>query len=163
MAFAGVSAYVTETRAQAGTRLDWIGFGTLSLTIAALQIFLDRGEQLDWFSSGEIMVEALIAAGAFYVFLVHTFTGRQPFVNPRLLLDRNFTLGMFFIFIVGITYLASMALMTPFLQTLMGYPSGDGGAGDGAARGRHDGVHVRRGQTDRQSGDTLATADRAGG
>ncbi len=122
VAFAGVSAYVNETRTQLGTRLDWIGFGSLSLTIAALQIFLDRGEQLDWFSSGEIMVEALIAAGAFYVFLVHTFTSRQPFVNPRLFLDRNFALGIFFIFIVGITYLASMALMTPFLQTLMDYP-----------------------------------------
>ena len=43
-------------------------------------------------------------------------------MNPRLFLDRNFALGMVFIFIVGVTYLASMALMTPFLQTLMGYP-----------------------------------------
>ena len=122
VAFAGVSAYVTETRAQLGTRLDWLGFGALSVAIAALQLFLDRGEQLDWFSSGEITIEALVAAGAFYIFLVHTFTGRTPFVNPRLFLDRNFTLGMVFIFIVGVTYLASLALMTPFLQTLMGYP-----------------------------------------
>ncbi len=122
VAFAGVSAFVTETRADARTRLDWLGFGALSVAIASLQIFLDRGEQLDWFSSGEIMIEALVAASAFYVFLAHSFTGDKPFVNPRLFLDRNFTLGMVFIFIVGITYLASMALMTPFLQTLMGYP-----------------------------------------
>ena len=122
VAFAGVSAFVTETRADAQHRLDWIGFGALSIAIASLQVFLDRGEQLDWFSSGEIAVEALVAASAFYVFLVHTFTGRQPFVNPRLFLDRNFALGMVFIFIVGVSYLASMALMTPFLQTLIGYP-----------------------------------------
>ncbi len=122
VAFAGVSAFVTETRADARTRLDWLGFGALSVAIAALQIFLDRGEQLDWFASGEIVIEALIAASAFYVFLVHSFTSDKPFVNPRLFLDRNFALGMVFIFIVGITYLASMALMTPFLQTLMGYP-----------------------------------------
>ena len=43
-------------------------------------------------------------------------------MNPRLFLDRNFAVGMVFIFIVGITYLASLALMTPYLQTLMGYP-----------------------------------------
>ncbi len=122
VAFAGVTAFVTETRADARTRLDWLGFGALSVAIASLQVFLDRGEQLDWFSSGEITVEALIAASAFYVFLAHIFTSDKPFVNPRLFLDRNFALGMVFIFIVGITYLASMALMTPFLQTLMGYP-----------------------------------------
>ena len=78
--------------------------------------------QLDWFSSLEILIEALAAASAFYIFLVHTFTAKHSFVNPRLFLDRNFTVGMLFIFIVGITYLASMALMTPYLQTLMGYP-----------------------------------------
>ena len=122
VAFAGVYLFVVETRANVAAKLDWLGFGMLSLAIAALQMFLDRGEQLDWFGSGEIMIEALVAAGAFYIFLVHVFTGQKPFVNPRLFLDRNFALGMVFIFIVGITYLASMALMTPFLQTLLGFP-----------------------------------------
>ena len=122
VAFAGVSAFVTETKRNIDAKLDWLGFGTLSLTIASLQIFLDRGEQLDWFSSGEIIVEALVCASAFYIFIVHTFTARRSFVNPRLFLDRNFSLGMIFIFVVGVTYLASMALMTPYLQTLMGYP-----------------------------------------
>jgi MFS transporter, DHA2 family, multidrug resistance protein len=122
VAFSGVSAFVKETARNTVARLDWMGFGTLSLTIAALQIFLDRGEQLDWFSSGEIVIEAIIAASAGYIFLVHTLTAKKSFVNPRMFLDRNFLVGMVFIFIVGITYLASMALMTPFLQTLMGYP-----------------------------------------
>ncbi|WP_448207230.1 DHA2 family efflux MFS transporter permease subunit [Azospirillum sp. sgz302134] len=122
LAFAGVSAFVTESRKDMGAKLDWLGFGLLSLSIASLQLFLDRGEQLDWFSSGEIQVEALVAASAFYLFLAHTFTARDPFVKPRLFLDRNFTVGMLFIFIIGITYLASLALMTPYLQTLMGYP-----------------------------------------
>ena len=122
VAFAGISAFVTETKRDALARLDWTGFGALSLTIASLQIFLDRGEQLDWFSSGEIRIEALVCACAFYVFLVHTFTAKKPFVDPRLFLDRNFAVGIVFIFVVGITYLASMALMTPYLQTLMDYP-----------------------------------------
>ncbi|BCG77125.1 DHA2 family efflux MFS transporter permease subunit [Mesorhizobium sp. 113-3-3] len=122
LAFAGVSLFVLETKLDIKARLDWLGFGMLSITIAALQMFLDRGEQLNWFSSSEIIVEALICASAFYIFLVHIFTAKNTFVNPRLFLDRNFAVGMIFIFIIGITYLASLALMTPYLQTLMGYP-----------------------------------------
>lgn len=122
LAFLGVSAYVKESVRDLTGRLDWLGFGALSVTIAFLQLFLDRGEQLDWFSSGEIIIEATIAAIAGYIFFVHTFTAKNSFVNPRLFLDRNFAIGMVFIFIVGITYLASMALMTPYLQTLMRYP-----------------------------------------
>ncbi len=122
LAFAGVSVFLAETKSSAAMKLDWLGFGSLSIGIASLQLFLDRGSQLDWFSSGEIILEALVAASAFYILAVHTFTAKDPFIKPALFLDRNFSVGMIFIFIVGITYLASMALMTPFLQTLMGYP-----------------------------------------
>jgi|tagenome__1003787_1003787.scaffolds.fasta_scaffold20988361_5 DHA2 family multidrug resistance protein len=122
LAFAGISFFLRETKTSAAARLDWVGFGSLSIAIAAMQVFLDRGAQLDWFSSFEILIEAVAAVSAFYIFLVHTFTADDSFVNPKLFLDRNFTVGMLFIFIVGITYLASLALMTPYLQTLMGYP-----------------------------------------
>src|SRR3954451_22883585 len=122
LAFAGVMVFVTETGKNLVARLDWLGFGALSVGIAALQLFFDRGEQMDWFGSGEILTEAVVCVSAFYVFLVHTFTAERPFVNPRLFLDRNFSVGMIFIFLVGITYLASLALMTPYLQTLMDYP-----------------------------------------
>ncbi len=122
LAFAGLSIFMRESPTNRETKLDWLGFGSLSLAIAAVQLFLDRGSQLDWFSSFEIIVEATVAAAAFYIFLVHTFTAERSFVNPKLFLDRNFAVGILFIFIVGITYLASMALMTPYLQTLMGYP-----------------------------------------
>jgi DHA2 family multidrug resistance protein len=122
LAFAGISIFVTETKKEALARLDWLGFGALSVSIAALQLFLDRGEQLDWFSSPEIVSEAIVCAAAFYIFLVHTFTSTHSFVNPRLFLDRNFAISFIFIFIIGVTYLASLALMTPYLQTLMGYP-----------------------------------------
>ena len=52
VAFAGVSAFVTESKRDLASKLDWLGFGSLSVSIAALQLFMDRGEQLDWFSSG---------------------------------------------------------------------------------------------------------------
>ncbi|PZM10739.1 DHA2 family efflux MFS transporter permease subunit [Rhizobium tubonense] len=122
LAFMGIVVFVRETKIDALAKLDLFGFSMLSLGIASLQLFLDRGEQLDWFSSGEIIMEALVCAAAFYLFLVHTFTAKKSFVNPRLFLDQNFAVSMLFIFIVGVTYLASLALMTPYLQTLMGYP-----------------------------------------
>src|SRR6202023_2952514 len=122
LAFLGMRAFLTDTTRNANEKLDWFGFGTLSLGIGALQVMLDRGEQLDWFGSGEILIEAIVAASAFYLFLAHTFTAAEPFVRPALFRDRNFAAGMVFIFIVGITYLASLALLTPYLQSLMNYP-----------------------------------------
>ena len=83
---------------------------------------LDRGEELDWFGSGEIIIEAVIAAAALYLFLAHTFTAREPFVRPSIFRDRNFTAGVLFVAIVGLTYYASLALQPPYIQDLMNYP-----------------------------------------
>jgi DHA2 family multidrug resistance protein len=118
----GMSVFLSETARNATAKLDWFGFGTLSLALGSLQIMIDRGEELDWFGSGEIVIEAIIAASAFYLFLVHTFTADEPFVRPSLFRDRNFTAGMLFVAIVGLTYYASLALQPPFLQDLMNYP-----------------------------------------
>jgi DHA2 family multidrug resistance protein len=122
LAFLGITTFLPETAQNVTAKLDWFGFGALSLTIAALQVMLDRGEQLDWFSSGEIVIEAIVSASAFYLFLVHTFTAPAPFVRPSLFRDRNFTAGIIFIAIVGLTYYASLALQPPYLQNLMNYP-----------------------------------------
>ena len=84
---------------------------------------LDRGEQLDWFGSLEIRVEALIAALSFAYFLVHTATaGPRSFFRYELLKDRNFTTGACFIFVIGAVMYATRALLPPMLQNLMGYP-----------------------------------------
>jgi DHA2 family multidrug resistance protein len=121
-AFVGMTVALPNTARNSTAKLDWFGFGTLSLAIGALQVVLDRGEQLDWFGSGEIVIEAVIAAAALYLFLVHTFTARQPFVRPSLFRDRNFTAGVLFVAIVGLTYYASLALQPPYIQDLMNYP-----------------------------------------
>jgi DHA2 family multidrug resistance protein len=122
LAFLGIGAFLGETRRNLTEKLDWLGFGTLSLAIGALQMMLDRGEELDWFGSTEIVIEAVVCGAALYLFLVHTFTARRPFVEPRLFRDRNFATGMLFIFLVGIILLATIALLAPYLQNLMGYP-----------------------------------------
>jgi DHA2 family multidrug resistance protein len=87
-----------------------------------MQMMLDRGSELDWFGSGEIVIEAIVAASAAYLFLVHTFTSPTPFIRPSLFRDKNFSAGILFIAIVGLTYYASLALQPPYLQDLMDYP-----------------------------------------
>ncbi len=122
LTFFGLRFFLSETKQSVREKLDWIGFGALSIAIAAFQILLDRGEQNDWFGSAEIWIEAIIAASAFYVFLVHTFTSDEPFLRPALFRDRNFLAGTIFIAVVGVTYYASLALQPPYLQDLMNYP-----------------------------------------
>jgi DHA2 family multidrug resistance protein len=121
-ALAGMVVFMPKVSGNVSSRLDWFGFATLSLAIGAMQVLLDRGEELDWFSSGEIVIEAIIAASAFYLFLVHTFTARAPFVRPSLFRDRNFAAGALFGVVVGLTYYASLSLQPAYLQSLQNYP-----------------------------------------
>ncbi|HEY0663557.1 MAG TPA: DHA2 family efflux MFS transporter permease subunit [Thiobacillaceae bacterium] len=121
LAWFGIAAYVQETPIDRARRFDLLGFALLSLGIGALQMMLDRGETLDWFSSREVVIEALLAGLALYLFVAHIFTHDHPFIEPGLFRDRNFSVGLVFIFIIGIILLATMALLPPFMQNLMGY------------------------------------------
>ena len=118
---AGLIVALTESE-PADMRFDWMGFITLSLAVGSLQMMLDRGQLVDWFASTEIVIEAGLAALALYLFLVHTATAEKPFIDPQLFRDHNFRVGIMLIFVVGVILLASVALLTPYLQTLMGYP-----------------------------------------
>jgi len=121
-AFYGIARFLPESRPKA-ERLDIFGFVMLSVAIGMLQLFLDRGEQLDWLSSWEIRLElaAMVVALAFFV--VHTWTVQGvSFFDRDLLKDRNFVTGLLFAFVVGIILYASMALLPTLLQGLMDYP-----------------------------------------
>ena len=104
------------------TRFDWRGFAFLAMGIGALQLFLDRGQQQDWFGSVEIQVEAALAFLGFYLYGVHWKYGARPFVNLGLFADRNFLASNVFIFVLGVVLFATMALLPPYLQNLMDYP-----------------------------------------
>ena len=119
----GVMAFLVETEKSKARRFDFLGFGLLSVAIASLQLFLDRGQLQDWFSSPEIMIEAAVSGLCFYLFLVHILTtSKHPFLEPGIFLDRNYAAALILIFCFGMLILANMALLPPFLQTLMGYP-----------------------------------------
>jgi MFS transporter, DHA2 family, multidrug resistance protein len=121
LAFLGMIWFLPDTD-RSNAKLDWFGFAALSVAIGALQILLDRGEELDWFGSPEILLEAVVSGAAFWLFLVQTFTVKRPFVNPKLFRDRNFAAGMLFVFIIGVGFFAPLALLPLYLQNLMGYP-----------------------------------------
>jgi MFS transporter, DHA2 family, multidrug resistance protein len=118
----GLLAFMDETGGNAALPFDWLGFAALSIAIGALQLMLDRGEQLGWFDSGEIVATAAVSAAGFYVFLAHTLTTPQPFIPLGIFRDRNFTVGLAFMFVVGALLIASMAVMAPFLQGVAGFP-----------------------------------------
>jgi DHA2 family multidrug resistance protein len=122
IAVLGMMVFLPESPPSGAQKFDWFGFGTLSLAIGALQILLDRGEIQDWFGSSEIVIEALVAGSALYLFLVHTFTAERPFMRPALFRDRNLSAGVIFSFVAFITLYASLALQPPYLQDLMNYP-----------------------------------------
>lgn len=122
LAWFGLASFVRETPIDRTRRFDLLGFALLSLGIGALQMMLDRGESLDWFTNPEVVIEAMLAGLALYLFIAHMFTHEHPFIEPGLFKDRNFSVGLLFIFIVGVILLATMALLPPFMQGLLGYP-----------------------------------------
>ena len=122
LAAAGLLIFLPNTRDQGGSRFDWLGFAALSTGIGAFQLMLDRGQDLDWFSSREIVVEGILAGLGFYLFVVHLFSARQPLLRPSLFRDMNFLSGLVLMFAVGTLLVSSLALMTPWLQVLSNYP-----------------------------------------
>ena len=118
----GLSVFMNETPTKRDVPFSWFGFLSLSLGIGALQMMLDRGEELGWFDSPEIVIEAILSVVGFYFFLTDCFTSKRPFITVRIFRDWNFSIALLFMFLIGIILLATMALVTPFIQNLLGYP-----------------------------------------
>lgn len=121
-ALAGIMASVPPEAPQ-HRPLDAVGLALLALGIGALQLFLDRGETLDWFGSSEIRVEVALACVALYLYVLWWWNLRErALLDLGMLGNRNFAVGCVLIFIVGIVLFATLALLPPYLSTLMHYP-----------------------------------------
>jgi len=101
---------------------DWFGFIALAVGIGSLQLLLDRGEQIGWFGASEAWAEAIVSAAGFYYFFAHSLTTKEPFVRFEMFKDRNFVSGCVFMLVIGVVLFGTMALVTPFMQNLLGYP-----------------------------------------
>ncbi|MCB1387642.1 MAG: DHA2 family efflux MFS transporter permease subunit [Rhodobacteraceae bacterium] len=121
LALFGVAAFMPRTATRT-RRFDFFGFAMLAIAIGALQLMLDRGQAAGWFASAEIWIYAGLSVSGLWVFTVHCLTAEDPFIDLRMFRDRNFSMGLLFIFVIGLTLFSGLALLPPLLQNLLGYP-----------------------------------------
>ena len=122
LATLGLLFFMPRSFGNFNLRFDWIGFGVLSLGIGGLQMMLDRGQVQDWFTSTEVIAEAVIGGLGIYLFIVHMITAEKPFIPIVLFKDRNFATGLALMFAIGTILVSSSSLMAPWLQNLANYP-----------------------------------------
>jgi len=115
------------TRPVRRRRFDGFGFAMLAIALSSFQIMLDRGQTQDWFNSWEVRIEAMLAIGCAWMFVVHMLTAEHPMFERSLLANRNLMTGLGFMLVVGVLMMATMALLPPMLQQLFGYPVLDAG------------------------------------
>jgi DHA2 family multidrug resistance protein len=101
--------------------IDYIGIMLLVLGVGLLQVVLDKGNDLDWFSSTEIIVMSVISAIALVSFVIWELGERHPIVNLRLFADRNFAIGTTTLMLGYAAFFAINIILPQWLQTQMGY------------------------------------------
>ena len=101
---------------------NYTGFLTIAISAGCLQYILDQGERLDWFDAEKIIIAALIAGIALYCFILNTVYAQNPFLDYRVLMDRNFCVGMVLKVLLSIILVSIVVLFPPFLIDLWNYP-----------------------------------------
>jgi len=107
--------------------IDSVGLGLLVLWVGALQIMLDKGKELDWFHSPEVVALGVVALVGFAFFLAWELTEEHPVVDLRLFARRNFWSGTLAIAVGYGLFFGNVVLLPLWLQQFMGYPSTDAG------------------------------------
>jgi DHA2 family multidrug resistance protein len=107
---------------------DWPGIATMAIGLAALQTVLEEGNKDDWFGSPFITRLALIAAVSLSLFIWIELTAKQPLLNLRLLLRRNFGFGVIANFLLGVALYGSVFILPVYLDRVQGYNSEQIGA-----------------------------------
>ncbi len=118
----GLLVFMDETQQNVDLRFDWFGFAALAIGIGSMQVALDRGEQLGWLESNEIIAEMIVGIIGFYYFFAHSLTTSKPFIQFAIFKDRNFVSGCVFMAVMGLVLFSTMALSSPYLQNVIGYP-----------------------------------------
>ncbi|MFT4241576.1 MAG: DHA2 family efflux MFS transporter permease subunit [Acidovorax sp.] len=107
--------------------IDTVGLSLLVLWVGALQLMLDKGKELDWFASGEIVTLTIVAAISFAIFLVWELTDKHPVVDIRLFARRNFAFGALALSVAYALFFGNVVLLPLWLQQWMGYTATSAG------------------------------------
>ncbi|HKV98091.1 MAG TPA: DHA2 family efflux MFS transporter permease subunit [Gammaproteobacteria bacterium] len=114
--------YVKKTAINLARKFDGWGFLFLSVAIGALQMMLDRGEQKDWFTSAEILIEFGLVVIGTWLFFTHSYKRDHPYIDLTLFRDRNYVVGNIIGFIVFVTLFSTLSLLPQLMQEVLAYP-----------------------------------------
>jgi len=115
------SIYRTRDAVPQKVPLDYVGLGLLVLWVGALQVMVDKGKELDWFQSSQIITLAVVAVVGFLFFLAWELTEKNPIVDLRLFARRNFWLATVALSVGYGVFFGNVVLMPLWLQQYMGY------------------------------------------
>ena len=101
--------------------IDKVGLFLLVLGVGTLQIMLDKGNELDWFESGDIVVLCVVAVVALSVLVVWELTDKHPVVDLHLFARRNFLVGTLILSFGYLVFFGNVVILPLWLQTNMGY------------------------------------------
>jgi len=113
--------YLVRRKPGEKLNIDYIGLGLLAVGLGALQIVLDKGQRDDWFESNFIVMMSVISVICLIAVVFWELRQKYPVVDLKLLKDRNLSVSVFLIYILGFVLYGSTVLLPIFLQTLMGY------------------------------------------
>ncbi len=113
--------WLLPSRAIVRRRLDGLGYVALALGLGIGQLMMDRGQQKDWFESWEIIIEAIVAVSALWIFVVQMATAKDPLFDRTLMRDPSFLAGVTMQLMMGVMMVGMSALMPPMMQNLYGY------------------------------------------
>jgi DHA2 family multidrug resistance protein len=126
---AGVIWWIYRDRETPGRRLpiDIVGLLSLIAWVGSLQIMLDKGKDLDWFSSPMICALGAFALVSFAFFLIWELTEERPIIDLRLFARRNFLGGTLAISVAYALFFANLVLLPQWIQGYLGYRTVDAG------------------------------------
>jgi DHA2 family multidrug resistance protein len=118
--------YLAEVRKKK-EGIDYWGLGLLILSIGALQIMLDKGQEDDWFGSHFIITLFVTAVIGLTLFFWRELSIDHPVLDLRLFVRRNVGMTQLVMFMVGVALYSSTVLIPEFLQEIMGYSARQAG------------------------------------
>lgn len=107
--------------------IDSVGLALVVIWVGSLQLMLDKGKELDWFQSNEIIALAVVAVVGLAVFIAWELTAEHPVVDLRLFGRRNFVAGTTTLSIGYGLFFGNVVLLPLWLQQIMGYTATDAG------------------------------------